>query len=179
MISARDLRDKDNLLKIEDKPGYYKWWASREDLDFILKRLSVSFDDIKSGLEVKDGLYAVYVGIAVKESVRKRLDWHVNDKHTESQVQNGTLSTLRQSIASLVAGNQYDKEATNGFIDRLRVEYFVSGNPVKSEAAKEELHRIERELLARNFYILNIQENTHPLAALTKRKLSQLRTQSK
>lgn len=179
MISAKDLRDKNNLLKIEDKPGYYKWWAAREDLDIILKRLSVSFDDIKSGLESRDGLYAVYVGIAVKESVRKRLDWHVNDKHSKSQVENGTLSTLRQSIASLVAGNQYDKEATNGFIDRLRVEYFVSGNPVKSEAAKEELHRIERDLLARNLYILNIQENTHPLAAYTKRKLSQLRIQSK
>ena len=71
MISARDLRDKDNLLKIEDKPGYYKWWATREDLDFILERLSVSFDDIKSGLESRDGLYAVYVGIAVREVRQK------------------------------------------------------------------------------------------------------------
>ena len=179
MINACDLRNKNNVLKIEDKPGYYKWWATREDLDFILDKLSVRFEDIQSGLEIRGGLYAVYVGISVKESVRNRLNWHVNDAHTASQVEHGTLSTLRQSIASIVSGDQYDKDSTNTFIDRLKVEYFVSDNPIKSDAAKEELHGIERELLSTHLYVLNIQENNHPLAAYTKRKLSQLRMMSK
>ena len=38
MIDAKDLREKDNLLKIpNDKPGYYKWWAKREQLNLLLK----------------------------------------------------------------------------------------------------------------------------------------------
>lgn len=179
MINAIDLRNKENLEKINNKPGYYKWWASKSELEFILDKLSVKFETIESAIEKKEGLFCIYVGIAVKESVRDRLDWHINDKHTKSQVENGTLSTLRQSISSLVSQNQYDKDGTNNFIDKLKIEYFISENPIKSVKANEELHSIERTLLVKNLYVLNIQENHHPFAELTKNELRRLRKISK
>ena len=179
MIRASTLRDKAELIKISNQPGYYKWWAAQSELDVILRALNIKFGDIENALEIKDGLYCIYVGIAVKESVRARLDWHVNDKHTASQVLNGTLSTLRQSISSIVASNQFDKEATNNFIDKLYVEYFYCNEPIKSEAAKIKLHETEKNLLAEYLRILNIQENHHPLSMPIKTALKELRKQSR
>ena len=122
MIEAEKLRNKAVLNNVSVRPGYYKWWAKKAELDVILSALNAETPEITAALEEKEGLYCIYVGIAVKESLRKRLDWHVNDKHTASKVKNGTLSTLRQSIASIVAHNQYDKKATDAFIDKLYVE---------------------------------------------------------
>lgn len=95
------------------------------------------------------------------------MDWHINQTHTFSQVKNGTLSTLRKTIASLFGYSALDKDATNSFIDCLYVEYFLSDNAIKSEEASSEMHAIERELLSTQnqyayLYILNIQENKHP-----------------
>ena len=179
MIQARTLRNKEALRKISNLPGYYKWWAAQSELDVILKALNIQFSDIENALEIKDGLYCIYVGIAVKESVRARLDWHVNDKHTASQVLNGTLSTLRQSISSIVSGNQFDKESTDNFIDKLYIEYFYCNEPIKSETAKIKLHETEKQLLTEYLRVLNIQENHHPLSIPIKIALKELRKQSK
>ena len=179
MINAALLRNKENLKTISNFPGYYKWWAAQSELDVILKALNIQFSDIENALEIKDGLYCIYVGIAVKESVRARLDWHVNDKHTASQVLNGTLSTLRQSISSIVAGNQFDKTATDSFIDKLFIEYFYCDEAIKSESAKHKLHETEKQLLAEYLRVLNIQENHHPLSNPIKMALKELRKQSR
>ena len=179
MIQARTLRNKEALRKISNLPGYYKWWAAQSELDVILKALNIKFFDIENVLETKDELFCIYVGIAVKESVRARLDWHVNDKHTSSQVLNGTLSTLRQSISSIVSGNQFDKESTDNFMDKLYVEYFYCNEPIKSETAKIKLHETEKQLLAEYLRVLNIQENHHPLSIPIKIALKELRKQSK
>ena len=179
MIKASSLRDKEQLKSISSLPGYYKWWAAQSELDVILKALNIQFSDIENALEIKDGLYCIYVGIAVKESVRARLDWHLNDKHTASQVLNGTLSTLRQSISSIVAGNQFDKEATDSFIDKLFVEYFYCDEAIKSETTKHKLHETEKKLLAEYLRVLNIQENHHSLSTPIKTALKELRKQSR
>ena len=77
MISAKQLREK---IDIENKLGYYKWWAQKEEFDILLEKLDINIDDIKNSLEIKDNLYCIYVGIAVNESVGDRLNWHINDK---------------------------------------------------------------------------------------------------
>ena len=179
MIPACIFRDKEHLKEISNLPGYYKWWAAQSELDVILKALNIQFSDIENALEIKEGLYCIYVGIAVKESVRARLDWHVNDKHTATQVLNGTLSTLRQSISSIVTGNQFDKTATDSFIDKLYVEYFYCDEAIRSETAKHKLHETEKKLLAEYLRVLNIQENHHPLSTPIKTGLKELRKQSK
>ena len=181
MLDAKELREACVLETIpNDKPGYYKWWASKPEFDIILNALDVKYDDIASDVLQKDNLYCIYVGIAVNESIRKRLDWHVNDKHTASKVKNGTLSTLRQSIASIVAHNQYDKEATNMFIDKLKVEYWTSEKPIHSPEAKEEIEQIEKNAMNENLYVLNIKDNKYSdLAKSIKKRLSKLRRESK
>ena len=179
MIKASFLRDKDELKSISSLPGYYKWWAAKSELDVILDNLHIQFSDIEAALESKDNLFCIYVGIAAKESVRKRLDWHVNDKHTTSRVINGTLSTFRQSISSIVASSQFDKAATDLFIDKLYVEWFYSKEQMKSEAVKKELHDIEIKQMAEYLRILNIQDNHHPLSKQIKTELKRLRKKGK
>ena len=58
--------------------------------------------------------------------------------------------------------NQYDKEATDNFIDKLEVEYFFNDNPIKSSDAKNELTDIEKQLLQEHLRVLNIRDNNHP-----------------
>ena len=179
MINAKELRTKDALQEIPNKAGYYKWWAERSELDLILSALGFDYDAVKDALETKENVFCVYVGIAAKESVRSRLNCHVNDPHTMSRVKNGTLSTLRQSIASVVAHNQADKAATDSFIDKLKIEYACIDEPIKSETAKEKLQGLEKDLMQKNLYALNIRDNHHPLAPLTKKTLMTLRKESK
>ena len=180
IIEAKKLRDKDILQTIsDDRPGYYNWWAPYDALDILLKELDIKFEDISPYMEKKNDLYSIYVGIAVKESLRKRLNWHVNQKHSETAVVSGTLSTLRQTISSVVAHDQYNEEKTNEFIDMLIIEYFEEPNEIKSLEAKQQIHNIERELLASHLRILNIQENNHPKAIDIKKKLKAIRKGSK
>lgn len=178
MIKASMLRHIDELNKISSKPGYYKWWVSKAELDIILKVLEISFSEVEKVLETKSGLFCVYVGIA-GESVRARLNWHINDSHTVSRVKNGTLSTLRQSISSIVSHNQYDKISTDLFIDKMFVEYFYVDSPIKSDITKIALHEIETKLMAEYLRILNIQNNHYPFCDSIKSKLKQLRKESK
>lgn len=180
IINAKELRNKEALLNIpNDLPGYYKWWAEKTELDIILLALDVDYTEMFSLIEQRDDLYCIYVGIAAKESIRKRLDWHVNDTHTPSRVLNGTLSTLRQSISSVVAHNQYDKEATDAFIDKLTIEWFTIDDPIKSQEAIDKLHAIERSIMSEHLYVLNIQDNKFPQAQPIKKRLSALRKTSK
>ena len=180
MINAKELRNKTALSNIPNKqPGYYKWWGRESELITILDALDVELSDVVSYIEQKDDLYCIYIGIAAKESIRKRIDWHVNDSHTPSRVLNGTLSTLRQSISSIVSQNQLDKDATNEFIDKLKIEWFAIDNEIKSPEAIEKLHAIERDFMAKHLYVLNIQDNKFPQAQSIKKRLSILRKTSK
>lgn len=178
MIKASSLRNQEELKKIFSKQGYYKWWVSKTELDFILKTLNVSFSKIENALETKDGLFCVYVGIA-KKSLRERLSWHVNDSHTAQRVESGTLSTLRQTISSIVSHNQYDKASTDLFIDKMFVEAFMYDCSAVPDEAAEILHTTEKNLLTRYLRILNIQDNHHPLSGSIKNILKELRKQSR
>ena len=178
-VFARELRNKDNLRAIPaDKPGYYKWWAQKDNLQTVLDRLEMDFDAVKHCLEVKEGYFCVYVGVAIKESVRARLDWHVNQIHNPTNVKCGTLSTLRQTISAIVGQNMMDTVATNDFIDKLLIEYYLVDLPIKSQEAKETIGKWEKDLLNGNtLYLLNIADNHHPLAP--KQALKQLRKSAK
>ena len=180
MLEARLLRNREHLSTVSDtKPGYYKWWATYKALHKLLSELDVDFSNISPFLEKKDCLYCIYVGIAVKESLRRRLNWHINQRHTDSAVKNGTLSTLRQTISSVVAHDQYNEQKTNEFINLLKIEYFELPYEIRSAEAKQEIHKIERELMSSFLRILNIQENHHPQANEIKTKLRKIRKNSK
>ena len=179
-VEAKALRNKDILNTISNsKPGYYKWWAPLTALNMLSKELDVELEDIDSDLEKNNDLYCIYVGIAVKGSLRARLNWHVNQKHRESTVKSGTLSTLRQTISSVVAHDQYNEDKTNEFIDLLTIEYYELPFEIKSIETSNEIHNIEKKLLSSHLRLLNIQGNNHPKAKDIKRTLKALRKGSK
>ena len=178
IYNAKSLRSKENLNNVEKKPGYYKWWAKKTEIETILTALELSYSDTLQKIEKcnieGEEYYCIYIGIAIKESISQRLNWHINQKNTLSQIKNGTLSTFRRSIAAVVCGDLSDTQLTNDFIDLLKVETFPLDLPVKSQEAKEEIQKIEKDLLnGKYLYLLNIQENKHPMAP--KKKLKQIR----
>lgn len=115
------------------------------------------------GRTTEDYYLCLYIGVAIKESVRDRLNWHINQHHTENSIKSGTLSTLRRTLSSLVAGDQYNETATNEVIDQMVVEYYVMDYPIKSELAKIEILKIEDNEMDQHILPLNIMGNRHDI----------------
>lgn len=66
--------------------------------------------------------------------------------------------------------NAKDEDAATSFIDKLIVEYFSLDDLQLSDEANNVTHKIEQQCLSQNLYLLNIQENHHPLAPVAKLK---------
>jgi hypothetical protein len=181
------LRNKKELECIpNDRPGWYRWWAREPEVMALLDSKFLTqkyFNKLSVKLHKGDGnlnnYYYIYTGIAVKESIRSRLNWHINQPHTESAVEYGVLSTFRQSLSSLAAGNQRDEEATNNFIDTLIVEYFPIEFQINDFEAKEYLESNEKLEMDKYILILNIQKNKRQEIKDFKKELSKLRASSK
>ena len=187
IVFARDLRSKMELQQVpNDKPGWYRWWATKHALEQLLDSRYVSKNYLneiqpylRKGEADLEGYFCIYVGVAIKESIRARLDWHVNQLHTNNAVQYGTLSTLRQSIASLVAGNQYVETTTNQLIDMLVIEYHTIDYPIKSQEAKTLIEQIEHNEIDSTVLPLNIKDNHNPIIGPFKSDLKAARKLSK
>ena len=180
-IAAKSLRDPDQLANVpNDQPGWYRWWAPRSALRellgshyrSILPKLTKGHDSLK-------GRRCIYVGVAIKESIRARLNWHVNQTHSYGCIKHGTLSTLRQSISSLVGSSQGDEVGTNALIDQLTVEYFPVPLPIGSSKTRTEIETIERGEIYRHALPLNIQHNHNPCVAEFKAHLKVARKMAK
>ena len=155
---------KNNLDELEDKQAYVKWWANRSELDLLLDKLNVNFEDIKDALEVKDNLYCIYIGQSKNRAISEYLRMQFFDK-----------SSFTVSISSLLTSNPLDKKVVNDFIDKLKVEIFFVDFPVKSKEARIELDSSVSECIEKNLYILNSQKNYHPLAQNIKKTLSKFK----
>ena len=175
MIDVVDLRG--NLKELEKKQGYVKWWAKRAELDLILKKLNVDFDDIKDALDVKYGLYCIYIGRSTNREIAGYLNMQLIGRHNKSLFSSG-VSAFRKSIASIVCNNWACGEETDNFLDKLKVEISYVDYPVKSQEARDELDSIVVSLFEKNLYILNRQNNNHPLAKDIKKNLKNLRDES-
>lgn len=181
IVAAKILRKKNQLDRVpHDRPGWYRWWAPPAALKALLgdhyEQLSPR---LSQGSGPLAGLSYIYVGVAVKESIQARLNWHVNQHHSQSCVWHGTLSTLRQSISSLVGLDQMDEAATNDLIDQLIIEYFPSIQPIKSADARNELEQCERQEISANVLPLNIQHNHNPVISNFKSVLKAARKAAK
>lgn len=166
-VNAQSLRQKTETT-IENKPGIYKWWAKKTDLDTILDALEIKFnsDELKY-IENENEWYCIYVGQA--KSLENRIqDTHVNGRNK---------STLRKSIGAILRkkhGNQDLEEEINNFIDKLAIKYRqVNSANLDQEEAKEIGHDFLR--------IFNSQHNPNKLRSIYKitTKLSELRKKIK
>lgn len=160
IIRAQALRNNVELGKVPCGIGYYKWYAELDDLKFLLEKLDLSFDSIPSDQwDIEDGLYCIYLGIA-KKSLRERLNWHVNDKHTLNAVKSGALSTLRQSLSAVLFSDESNENGTNAFIDKLTIHYYYFENlKPESDESKKQIESQETTLINGYLYILNGAKN--------------------
>jgi len=180
---AKLLRDPAGLAAVpSDRPGWYRWWAPEAEARALLdsphlrsKYSAGLLSLLPGGSGILAGFHGVYTGIAVKESLRARLDWHINQRHRESAVRSGTLSTLRQTLSSLLAGDQRDEAATNAFLDNLLVEYYPVDLPIGSEAARDFLESNEQKDMDERILVLNIKDNKRPEAQTFIRDLKRAR----
>ena len=186
-VYSKELRNPNHLKEVpKDMPGWYRWWAPEEALKMLLDSPYLNnkyLSSLLSHLTIKNingkNYYYIYVGVATKRSIQSRLNWHINQHHTKSSVESGFLSTLRKSISSLVAFNQYDEDATNNFINMLIVEYHSVNLPIKSNEAKEKIEGIEKNEIDNNVLILNIKENKNVLLKDYLKELKKIRKNSK
>lgn len=180
-IKAKTLRNLNELrLVSKDKPGWYQWWAPDAALKILLRdQFSELYPLLTPGSGALDGFRYIYVGVAIKESIQKRLNWHVNQVHTCSCIKHGTLSTLRQSISSLAGYSQGDEAATNAVIDMLVIAYLPVDLPIRSLEAKRNIEAVEREEMARHILPLNIKNNHQSVLFTFKNLLTAARAASK
>lgn len=172
LLRAKALRQRQYLESVPgDKPGWYRWWAMEEDLKKLLDSAFLEkkhFETIRPYLIQGEGplehYFCIYVGVAINESIQSRLNWHVNQKHSQTAVTTGFLSTLRQSISSLVASDQYNEDATNRFLDRLFVEYTALDYPINSIRARHTIENCELAEMRRGLIPINIKDNPNPHA---------------
>ena len=180
IINAKDLRIIENRKNIPSKAGWYRWWAKNTEVKRLLndhyKYLFPLLQTCKEKSEL-NGYFLIYTGIAFKESVGARLNWHINQKHTSANVKHRTLSTLRQSISSLLFGNQgkNSEEETNKFINKLKVEYFTVDSPIGSDEAKKAVEDREKQDLGCLVLPLNIKGNKNPAILVFKKYLQKKR----
>lgn len=175
-IPAKALRHQDRLLAITTNPGLYRWWAKTESVKQLLnskyldekytrllKHLTIGTDELQS-------YHLIYVGIS--KSLRMRLGWHVNQRHRDSSVKSGYLSTFRQTLSSLLSKNQYDEKTTDKFINGLVIEYQENPSHKKVEV-------MEQEQIQEHHLPLNLRGNDDQLFKKFLTELHRLRKISK
>lgn len=185
IVKAKELRKKAVLDKVPNSPGMYEIFAKEDDVKALLssKYISKGYfgkiftqDNINKGLIVSidfegEKYYRIYVGIATDESLRDRLDRHIN--------RSARVSTLRRSIAALISGDQSREGETNDFLDKLVVRYTDYPYKVKSREARKEIGRLEKEEMQKTILPLNIRDNHRDELKDFKSDLKKARTEAK
>lgn len=168
--------------------GIYCWWFKDDCVESLLKRISKDVDwkrladeSLQHKIFGNVKYTALYVGIAAgkKKGILGRFKWHIEQKHTVSNVTKGYLSTLRRTLSALLnfkllknntEVNSDVQEKLNAFIDEncvLEWNYY----PRKS---KKDLEAIEEGIINSGYYPLNIQSNKQVSKDLRK-KLGDMR----
>lgn len=81
---------ENNVRKISNYTGYYKWWCNECTLIKLLDKFDVHLEEVRDCLENNENLYCIYVGITGIRSLNTRvLGEHVFGSHTLSNIKNG------------------------------------------------------------------------------------------
>ena len=162
-----------NSSVIDSKPGIYRCWFKKSCVGTLLKPINglinmtelqhCSFEDVD--------YVALYCGES--KDVHQRILWHISQNHTQSAVNSGFLSTLRQTICALMGMNMTNAtKKINDFMDEKCLFEWEYTNTVKDAKRKEIVE------LKNNYYPLNIQHNK-AVSNDTQKKIVSLRKQYK
>ncbi|MDD6851035.1 MAG: hypothetical protein PUD64_02245 [Bacteroidales bacterium] len=153
--------------KVPKSPGGYRWWFTKDDAQLLLKPFGGKINWSKIQMRTFDDkpYYALYVGIS--KNLYDRLKWHIFQKHSQSAVNSGFLSTLRQTVSALLGIDQTKSQnCVSALLERCYWEWETMPNPEMWE--KDELQQNEY------YYPLNLQNNQSFPKELQK-ELSRLR----
>jgi hypothetical protein len=144
--------DNDNLLKWLDEKltnsfrphfdeipnskskGIYFWFMKPDGYEKLSKYIKVKPIDSKYSKDIDGEKYdLVYLGTAGtgkkgNSHLNARFKWHVLQKHTESNVCHGTLSTLRAGLGSLLSDDlilSNTEEEVNSFMKSNMIVYYI------------------------------------------------------
>lgn len=149
---------------VPKKSGFYRWWFPADIAKSMLS--SIPLVDINKIVKRNIGgkeYWLLYFGIS--SNLFNRIKWHVCQKHKPSAVRSGTLSTLRQTISSLLGIDETLSESdVNNVLDQCYWEWHEESQP----------EEIEEKELSTGYYPLNIQKNKVVPKDILK-KLKQLR----
>lgn len=169
---------------IPQQSGLYKWYVEEDVFKELLEKLCGKYEELNKNidLDINENKIAVYVGIAVRESVRNRLNWHINDNHSPSRIKSGYLSTLRKSIAACHKWKLNDSDTerkVNDFIDDCWIDYETDFDSEKNPEIT--IKEKEKKYLKEKLYILNIRDNNyeHSMRKVITSKLRKLRKEIK
>lgn len=154
-------------------PGAYSWWA---DLKYVRQLIPSEFLDLilpNARINIY-GSVLIYVGIA-RRSLRQRLQWHIDQQHRPSAIRSGHLSTLRQTLSSVLCGTWNAEKTVNIFLDFLTVTLYTP----EVEGDVLQIEEWERSQLKSHVVPLNIQNNNRPEVSRFRRYLTRLRREAR
>lgn len=105
--------------------GIYFWFMNSDGYEALSRFIEITPILLNYSYNIEGKSYdLVYLGTTGtgkqgKSTLTKRLKWHINQKHSESSIISGTLSTLRQGIGSLVSDDLIAPDTEN------KVNYFI------------------------------------------------------
>ncbi len=151
-------------------PGWYTWWADEKTCRKLLgDHFKHLWPLMTEGSDDCKDKKLVYVGITTKGDLWKRVGkWHILEKHTHSKVRRKTLSTLRQSLCSLLGDDWMDATTCNQVQDLMRVEIHPIQLPFRDSRLNEKTDHIERQMMNDHVLPLNIQKNNNPTVRVFK-----------
>ena len=164
----RDLRTITSLGgQVPRTNGVYKWWCKRDLLERFLKGIALTLEDCINDIELRndfvltttdngniveetinDEYYCVYVGES--DDLHQRIlgsNGHINGHHTFKTISCLFLSTLRQTISSVLFLDQSKENETNEILNQMIIEIFYDFN--------EDVHRFQNNQINSYFRCLN------------------------
>lgn len=172
---------------VEKNVGIYCWWFREDCLKKLLNKIS-EFVDLKR-LSTKKEQHkvlngtkytALYVGIAAgKNGILGRFKWHIEQKHSVSNVTKGYLSTLRRTLSALQGFKLLKNNTEVNFQFQEELNTFMDKNCVLEwnyypKKTKKELEQIEDEIINSGYFPLNIQGNRQ-ISKELREKLGEMR----
>lgn len=168
--------------------GIYCWWFKDNCVEALLKRISKDVDWKRlAGESLQHKKFnnvkytALYVGIAAgqKKGILERFKWHIEQKHTVSNVTKGYLSTLRRTLSALMNFKLLKSSTEINCIAQEKLNKFMDENCVLEwnyypKKSKKYLETIEDGIINSGYYPLNIQSNRQVTKDLRK-KMSEMR----
>lgn len=150
----------DNLHKVK---GIYFWFMKSTGYSALSSYVLITpTNNVYKRIINGEEFHLVYLGTAGMgkkggNDLFGRLKWHIENRHTESSVLNGTLSTLRQGLGALLSNDLIlpdTEELINDFIKSYMRVFWIS-----YEGKEHLINEVESSLIQNIRPLLNSKEN--------------------